>query len=69
MKQEWISVHDELPPLGKRVYVKGAHVPKNTAFPIAYRRMDGLSWRWESMEWRGTVAITHWKKIPKGMMP
>lgn len=69
--QEWIPVEQELPPIGERVEVKGQHTPEGIWWPISYRReaMRGLrshkgTWTWESIEWRGTVGITHWRRIP-----
>ena len=78
----WIATRKMLPELGERVEVKGAHTPRGTGFPIAYRREDRtirharnvpfppsqaeekeVPWRWESTQWRGTVGITHWRKI------
>lgn len=63
----WVAVTTELPPLGVRVPVRGDYVREGTGHPIAYRREEptyGVSnrrgWRWESTEWRGTVAVREW---------
>jgi hypothetical protein len=64
---KWIAVTERLPEMGKRVEVKGAHTPEGYGWPIAYRRQYGaillMRWYWESIEWRGTVGITHWREI------
>ena len=61
----WVPVTERLPPLGQDVRVKGTYVAAGTGFPVAYRRecpvwSDRRGWYWESREWRGSVAITHW---------
>lgn len=68
----WVHVDDELPALGERVRVHGAHTPDGTGKPVAYRRADPLArggWRWESDQWRGTAGVTWWWRPEPGDEP
>lgn len=71
----WVPVEERLPEIGEKVEVKGRHTPDGMGWPISYRsaRQTFMShhhgnllqhWNWESTEWRGTVAITHWRPVP-----
>jgi len=66
MPNDWISCNDRLPEIGKRVEVKGEHTLGDCMPPISCREeRHNFPWRWESTEWRGQVAITHWRPILK----
>lgn len=61
----WVSVKERLPELGTEVYVHGSYTsvdqPKPKAKlvnPESYQGQFGGPW--QSSEWRGEVAITHW---------
>lgn len=68
----WVPVEERLPEIGEKVEVKGRHTPDGIGWPISYRRAHHYGtmamavlerWVWESTEWRGTVAITHWRPV------
>ncbi|MDQ4121666.1 MAG: hypothetical protein M3209_09500 [Acidobacteriota bacterium] len=57
----WISVSEALPVLGLKVKVKGEYTPETYPYPVSSLRDYGRGKiEWSSIEWRGTVAITHW---------
>lgn len=67
MRRRWINVEDRVPPVGEIVEVKGNYTL--SPFPWAWFTKAKL---WDSTQWRGTVAITHWRPLkfargPKGM--
>ncbi len=64
-KLNWISVNDELPPIGKRVYVKRNHRDKRGF--IAMRFMEGNGWVWRDERGVHVVNVESWSKIPRGM--
>ena len=61
----WISVDERMPEIGVEVYVHGAYTPDDQPKPRA-RAVDPTGPKaeftgpWESREWRGETAITHW---------
>lgn len=50
--QDWISVEDELPPIGERVFVAyQAKSWSNWMFEVA-RFGEGYCWNWETVYWK-----------------
>lgn len=61
----WIDVQIRLPEPGIEVPVHGDYTPNNYPKPKARLLAEGDLHRrfgsiWNSREWRGSVAITHW---------
>ena len=70
MNDQWVEVEKRLPKVGEVVEVRGIYTAIDMQLPRARLLKDGdrrrvFCGQWESCEWRGSVGITHWRKLSK----
>lgn len=59
----FLPVTSKLPAPHEAVEVTGEYVPPGTGYPKAALRPVAGEMQWSSTEWRGMVAITHWRPL------